>query len=469
MRRLPIVALLAGVFCQPAFAGHPTPTGESLAARLAELERETQALRTELEWLREHPTRLPPVEPTPAGPAHAAPPRADEQFFTWEELQAEMRRLTFTKGDFRIVPYGAFWADALYQTARTTPGAFTIFVPSREAEGENAFFVDARRTRLGLNIDGPRIPLLHHSLSSALVEIDFHSPVTAATENRPTVQLRHAYWQARNDDYRVLVGQYWDVISPLNADTLNYSVGWFAGNIGYRRAQFWFERYFHPDPNLMLTAQFAIAQNIITDFATTPGVKRESPGWPVVQGRLATTLGDRSAGRPVEVGVSGHIGETGFDFLDVDPPQHDRRFRTWSVGADVQMPLTERLALKGEFFTGENLSAFVGGIGQGMCPIRRSTVRSTGGWFDLTYRLTDRWRVVAGYGLDDPNDNDLIAGRTYNQFIFANTSFDVTRSLLTGFEVTSWRTLHQDLRDEPQGPTEPGESVVLQWMVRYGF
>jgi len=72
-------------------------------------------------------------------------------------------------------------------------------------------------------------------------------------------------------------------------------------------------------------------------------------------------------------------------------------------------------------------------------------------------------------GLDDPNDNDLVAGRTYNHFIFANTSFDVTRSLLTGFEVTSWRTLYQDRRDEPEGPTESGESVVLQWMVRYGF
>ncbi len=469
MRRLPWLALLSLILCSTPFASHVT-ADDGLDARMAQLERETQALRTELEWLRENPTRLPPVGAIPANVSYSSlAPQADKEYFTWGELQAEMKRFAFTKGDFRIVPYGAFWADAIYQTARTTPGAFTVYVPSRQVESADAFIVDARRSRFGLNIDGPRIPLLHNAASSGLIEIDFQSPVTGETENRPTVQLRHAYWQARNDDYRVLIGQYWDVISPLNTDTLNYSVGWNSGNIGYRRTQFRFERYFHPDPNLMFTSQIAIAQNIVTDFATTAGVKREPSGWPVLQGRLATTLGDRKNGLPIEVGVSGHVGETGFDFLDVHPPEHDRRFRTWSFNVDVQVPINERLAVKGEAFTGENLSAFLGGIGQGICTICRAPIRSTGGWLDVTYKMTDRWRIVSGWGLDDPNDNDLVVGRKYNQFVFANTSFDVTNSLVTGFEVTFWRTLYQDLRTVPTPIVEPGESVVLQWMVKYGF
>lgn len=469
MKRLPWRALVSLVLvCAP--SALPVIAGNSLDARMCQLERETQSLRAELQWLREQPTRLPPTEAAPAGMTYSAPtPQAEEEFFTWGELQAEMKRLSFTKGDFRIVPYGAFWADMIYQTERTNPGAYTLFVPSRELEGENAFLVDARRTRFGLDVEGPRIPLLHDAASTARVEIDFHSPVTATEANRGTVLLRHAYWQARNDYYRVLVGQYWDVISPLFPGTLNYSVGWIGGNIGYRRAQFRFERYFHLTPGLMLTSQFAITQNIVTDFATSPEVKREAGGWPVLQGRVATTLGDRKNGLPIELGVSGHIGETGFDFLDEDWPERDRRFRTWSANADVQVPLTDRLAFKGEFFTGENLSPFLGGIGQGICALRRSGIRSTGGWLDVTYKLTGRWRVVAGWGVDDPNNNDLVVGRTYNQFIFANTSFDVTKALVTGFEVTSWRTLYQDLRPEPSGPTEPGESVVFQWMVKYGF
>jgi len=151
------------------------------------------------------------------------------------------------------------------------------------------------------------------------------------------------------------------------------------------------------------------------------------------------------------------------------PEEDDRRFRTWSFNADMRVPITDRLAVKGEFFTGENLSQFLGGIGQGISLARRSTIRSTGGWFDVTYKLTPRWRVVGGWGLDDPNDNDFLVGRTYNQFIFGNTSFDITKSLVTGFEITFWRTLYQDVRPEPSGPTEPGESVVFQWMMKYGF
>jgi hypothetical protein len=185
---------------------------------------------------------------------------------------------------------------------------------------------------------------------------------------------------------------------------------------------------------------------------------------------VAATLGDRKCGRPIEFGLSGHIGETGFDFLSAAPPvQDDRRFRTWSANVDMRVPLTDRLIAKGELFMGENLSAFVGGIGQGICPGYRSTIRSRGGWFDVTYKLTNRWRVVAGYGLDDPIDGDIQVGRSYNQFIFANTSYDITKSLVTGFEITSWRTLYRDVRAVPTPITEPGESIVYQWMFKYGF
>ncbi len=471
MKPMPLLALVG--FASYLALAVPVAASDTLAARTSQLERETQALRSELEWLRQHPTRLPPVETVQASVNYSslAAPQADEEYFTWGELQAEMKRLTFTKGNFRIVPYGAFWADMIYQTDRTYPGAYTLYVPSRETEGENAFIVDARRSRFGVNVEGPRIPFFHNATSSGCFEFDFQSPVTAASENKATVQLRHVYWQVKNDYYRILVGQTWDVISPLYTSTLNYAVGWLGGDIGYRRAQFRFERYFYPGPELMLTSQIGLMQNIVTDFSTTTGVDREPGGWPIVQGRLAATIGDRKYGRPIEVGMSGHIGETGFDFTSAGPApaRDDQRFRTWSANVDVKVPVTDRLLVKAETFTGENLSAFLGGIGQGICPGYRSTIRSSGGWIDATYKLTDRWRVVVGYGLDDPLNSDIQYGRTYNQFIFANTSFDITKSLVTGVEVTSWKTLYQDVRAVPTGPTEPGESIVFDWMFKYSF
>ena len=127
----------------------------------------------------------------------------------------------------------------------------------------------------------------------------------------------------------------------------------------------------------MMQLQGSLNADIVPDFATTAGVVREPSDWPVVEGRVGWVLGHRGKGcRPITFGISGHIGETGFDFTQSSgaplnlPPADDQRFRTWSLNADMRVPITDRLGIQGEFFTGENLSAFLGGIGQGVCPCK---------------------------------------------------------------------------------------------------
>ena len=277
------------------------------------------------------------------------------------------------------------------------------------------------------------------------------------------------------------MGQHWDVISPLFPGTLNYSVGWTGGNIGFRRAQIRFERYLYPVDSIQVALQTAINQDIVTDFPADPGVRREPAGWPVVEGRMGVTLGEESDGfEPIKFGVSGHIGQTGFDFLlpgpppQMFPPEDDARFRTWSFNTDLWVPLTERTGVQGEFFMGANLGTFLGGIGQGVCPCLRVPIRSIGGWIDVWHNWSPSCRSHVGYGLDDPRNGDSLFGRTYNQFLFANVSYDVTKYLTTGFEVTWWTTFYQDRRagqipDDRLMPTAPGEAVILQWMFKYGF
>ena len=85
----------------------------------------------------------------------------------------------FTKGGFTIAPYGAFWADMIYATQRTNPGAFTLFVFSEDDQGESALTIDARRTRLGADISGPDFG---GGSTGGRVEIDFHGDFV--TENR---------------------------------------------------------------------------------------------------------------------------------------------------------------------------------------------------------------------------------------------------------------------------------------------
>lgn len=382
-------------------------------------------------------------------------------------------------GDFRVRPYGVFWADMVYATQRTNPGAYSLFVFSDDDQAEGAFTIDARRTRLGMELSGPSLDAFHGAASSGLIEIDFHG--NFVTENRASVLLRHAFWEVSDESFRLLVGQTWDVVSPLNPGMLDYAPGYFAGNIGYRRTQFRAERHLAVTDHLLASLQGSLNQSIVTDFQTDVGIGRESVDWPVVEGRLGFTCGSRAEGADCAVvGISGHIGETGFDFLTPGPPplnlppENDARFKTWSFNIDMRFPITERLGVQGEFFTGANLSAYLGGIGQGVCPCVRVPIRSTGGWLEVWYDWTPRLHSSFGLGLDDPRDSDSQFGSIYNHFLFANVVVDLSDHLTTGIEVTSRKTLYQDTRAGQippplLTPSAPGEAVTIDWMVRYAF
>jgi hypothetical protein len=388
------------------------------------------------------------------------------------------KEVGWKKGGFCIMPYGAFWADMIYATSRTNPGAFTFFVLSEEVQGEDTFTIDARRSRFGIDVAGPDIPLDGGLQSGGQMEIDFQGDFIV--ENRAQLLLRHAYWEAKNERQRILVGQTWDVVSPLYPRTLNYAVGWFAGNIGFRRAQFRYERFGSASDDVAWTLQTSLNQDIVPDFPASPGVVRESTNWPVFEARGALTLDPGAGAQATTLGVSGHIGETGFDFLTAGPPPlslppvDDARFETWSYNVDLIVPLGERASFQAEFFRGRNLSPFLGGVGQGVCPCTRTAIDSIGGWADLRYDWTEFLSTSVGYGVDDPDDDDMLFGRSYNQFIYANALVLLTDALSTGVEVTYWRTLYHETRAgvvplEQLGPMAPGKAVTIQWMVKYEF
>ena len=385
--------------------------------------------------------------------------------------------LSWKKGDFSIVPYGVLWSDMFYSTSRQFPRPFVLFIESEETQGEDAFELETRYTRFGIDLTGPTINAFGGFRSGGKVEVDFLGGFV--TENQPDTRLRHAYWEAKNEDYRFLVGQYWDLTSPLLPNTVNFSVNWGAGNIGFRRAQFRAERFVHLADNFLWTLQAAAATEVIQDFGAAEEIDRESPNWPMFQSRTAITLGDRRR-RPITLGLSGHIGETGFDFLTGHPanpslgPEDDARFETWSFNVDFTVPFTDRLGVHGEFFSGANLSPLLGGIVQGVCPCLRVPIESTGGWVEIWYHLTPHVHSHFGFGIDDPKNEDILVGRNYNRVVYANMLLDVTENLVTGLEVSSWKTNYSNRSNEPgftpvPGPTLPGEAVVIDWTVRYKF
>ncbi|MBN1912512.1 MAG: hypothetical protein JW818_22510 [Pirellulales bacterium] len=455
-----VVVMLAMWGMTPALANE-----DALGSRLQQLEKETQALRAELQWLREHPVRLPQVEATPASMSAPAKLVADEETYTYEQVQSMMvstaKKYAWTKGDFTIVPYGFLWGNMVYETERTAGAdrSYPTYVYSAQTEGEDEFDIDGRTTRLGLDIGGPRLWPFCCAKSGGKIEFDFQGSMSA-TENRGGVLLRHAYVEVKNDDYRLLMGQTWDIISPLYPNTTMYSVYWNWGDIGYRRAQLRYERYLAMSSTRLLTLQFSLNHPTVSDFRTG-NPHSEMAGWPLVEGRMAWTLGYRGkGGKPVVIGLSGHIGNQGFENPGVSD---DVRRRTWSANLDMEVPVTSRFGLRGELQTGENLSTFLGGIGQGIDTTSLRTIRTTGGWIEAYYYIRPDLHTHVAYGADDPNDNDLVTAgsRTLNQFYFVNLMYDVTKQFRLGFEVSNLKTTYNTLR--------PGNSVRFEWMARYAF
>ncbi len=400
----------------------------------------------------------------PEGPpfATAAMP-APSDLVTREEMQAELAKTAWRKGDFSITPYGILWGSMSYDSQRAKIGDYALWFESPDLHpGDADFNVDAKSTRIGLDLAGPSCPTLCDAKIAGKIEVDFQGQFV--TRNKPGVLLRHAYIEAKNGEFRWLIGQTWDVISPLYIPTLNYTAGSAVGNLAYRRAQFRGERYLAFSERVMLTLQASINGNVVTDFVTdSASTTSADPGpYPDFQARAAVTLGRREDPdlKPIVFGVGGHYGIQDFDFR-TDPIDLDNEVLTYSLAADLVVPISTRFGVQCEFFTGYNLSNYMGGILQGVDRVTHEGIRATGGWIDLYADWTPSLHTHCGFSIDDPLDQDMTSGRTHNQMFFSNVLWNATEHLLLGFEVDVWETGFMNL--------DAGKGVRLEFATKYAF
>ena len=94
------------------------------------------------------------------------------------------------------------------------------------------------------------------------------------------------------------------------------------------------------------------------------------------------------------------------------------RQRCVGAGTCVTLAPTAFAWLKGEFWTGKNLSDVRGGILQGINTTTGHEVNSQGGWLELGLRPVKWFSVHGGYSMDNPDNGDLagaaVPGRSRN-------------------------------------------------------
>ena len=372
------------------------------------------------------------------------------------EVIAETEGETFgIRSKYDVELYGFIKLDAAYDDSRTSVGNFARWAESESTnDDDDEFNMTANQTRLGLKFRGPDTGEIK---TSGKVEVDFYG---GGSENKAHPFMRHAYLQLDwpNKDLSLIAGQTWDVISPLNPSTLNYPVAWWAGNIGYRRPQIRLTKQCDVGQDSRMLLAGAVTRTIGEDGPFDPGDTGEDAGFPTLQGRAALTF-PALAGKKATVGVSGHWGEEEYD---TDAADHGEDLETWSANVDLALPINDWLMFKGEAWTGENLDAFLGGIGQGVNTTTLEEIESTGGWAALAFGPFDKWRYNVGASIDDPDNGDLNDGdRSQNYAVWGNAIYSITEAVKVGLELSYWDTEYKNADD--------GDDVRVQTSFIYNF
>lgn len=416
------------------------------------------------------------------------PETSFENFVTKEEFKDEVSKLSWKKGDFTFTPYGFIWVNAAFNSGACVSDCFCLYDYSGDVNGEATSAVDARTSRIGMIVEGPK--LNDTFLTKGQVEIDFQGEANM-TRNKGQVQLRRAFVELVDPrrELKFQFGQDWDTISPLAPQMLNYPSASFAGNIGYRRAQMRVEkgRTWTPDLHTVWTA--GLADPFPGDFFSTSGVSANSGSWPYIEGRVGVSLFESARdGLPITVGLSGHIGENSYLFSPIANSYRKTaetvHLKSWSLNADADLPITKRFRLQGEYYLGENLSGFCGSINQGVDLYRRQSIRDHGGWMSLHSLITDKLTNNTGYGIDKPFKSDLVgtsnasasgttSARTQNSLIFTNFLYQWSKSLMTGIEFGYWKTDYQKADVSGAAPVfsdmAPGKNFRVDLAVQYLF
>jgi hypothetical protein len=109
---------------------------------------------------------------------------------------------------------------------------------------------------------------------------------------------------------------------------------------------------------------------------------------------------------------------------------------TLGIGTGIEWWGRDCFGARGEFYHGQGLGEYNGGILRSFNPVTLEEVTSTGGFGEVFAYLTDSFHVHIGYGIDDPQDADLAQTQILrNQTYFCNFVWDMSKAVQLGLQV----------------------------------
>lgn len=350
---------------------------------------------------------------------------------------------------------GTAQLDALFSTARPVAPGTPFFLAPKGPFEDDTFDIHARGTTLYFAGTGPKI--WDYETGALVLFCLYNDSITA---DRYGILPLFAYGELKNESSRLAAGLQLDIFAPVIPTVLPFSILSASGNVGLYRGQLRLERFFYPADEQQITCTVGISDANPTIY--NDDVLSEDNGLPDFEARAAWAIGPLqpaglAAQRPFEIGVSGVVGQ--LRNTNVTPPRQVVA-DVWGAALDARWRVNEYWGLQGEVFVGQGLGTYGGSFLANTNTVTFEAIRDAGGWGEVYCYFTPCLHSHWGYGVDNPNNEDLAPGQgSFNSTIFANLIWDVTQSLRLGLELTQ-RDTEYVLLDENQGFGVQGQ---MQW------
>ncbi len=379
--------------------------------------------------------------------------------------------------------YGYIKLDAVYQMGYGIMDDFLLYAPPSNLAGlappkdnkellnpdRDSFHMTARQSRFGFMITTP--PTDSGITTKGCIEADFYGGLPARSaagnqdveENKGNLMLRRAFVEIMGDNWSVLAGNEWMVMSPIFPHVNNYPYGADAGNLGYRTPQIRLTGYLM-DKSLILQVA---ATNKMGDVEALDIDSGRAAGVPAIEGGITFKK------EGYNVGVTGHYGEeevmsfrgTYLDGSTATVPyfgHYGERVESWSMNVHAVVPIGDMVAVSGEYWQGANLDGwYTGAQGSGWVHTWKQiadykdygngeieAIEATGFWAEVMVKPMDDLKLYGGMGMDDVDDDQIKNGIiepgyankdantaiTRNYMYYANMYYSVSPSTMISLE-----------------------------------
>jgi hypothetical protein len=368
--------------------------------------------------------------------------------------------------------YGYIKIDTIYEDATCVGSNYILWVlPKSLSENDSKFDITYRHSRFGFDIIKP----YKTWKLKGKFEMDFYT-FSKDVSNKPwnpqhaPLRARRVFLLVEKGTWKILAGNEWMTIAQLYPHLSNFPAGSFMGNLGYRTPQIRLTKKFPFTKKDALTMQFAITRpfafpnmNGVVIWDNDPNVDAGIPGF---QGRIAFDMG-----KTFHIALFGHYSKDEY-FKDYKTYSGKIRVDSFSSGLELKIGLPDnkfKPYIAGELWYGQNLDGYyTGGVNQGVkFRLDNGTyvtdfktvdltqrkidsakpIHAVGGWVEFGFNPTLNTVVHLGWGIDNPNDDELkgVRGaRLSQQMYYGNIMYKFTKEFGVGLEYLRAVTRYRD-------------------------